>query len=293
MNDTKKNEFDECIKEKDDKISKLIEIERKNNIEIQKVINHNNNVDKRNDLIIRINALKSEIEITKEKKEKFDTLNEKKKAYSEEIQKSKTEYNAIVTRFNQLEKEIVVVNSKINELHRVLFEYDEYKKRLVTFNVYKTIVEDKFPEAIFLYYQQFINNILNELLEDMNFKLYWHTSGDLYMTVIENGNIVYRPVLLSSGMQNAFLGLSLVYAIHELNIKNNISHIFIDEISGQLNSGKELSNKEDVINYQSELSNLLSKFKNKSIFIIDHVIENLFETMSYEVVKSSDGSKYI
>ena len=113
------------------------------------------------------------------------------------------------------------------------------------------------------------------------------------MTVIENGNIVYRPVLLSSGMQNAFLGLSLVYAIHELNIKNNISHIFIDEISGQLNSGKELSNKEDVINYQSELSNLLSKFKNKSIFIIDHVIENLFETMSYEVVKSSDGSKYI
>lgn len=293
LNDTKKNEFDICIKEKDNKISELIEIERKSNLEIQKVINHNNNVDKRNDLISRINALKSEIENVQVRKEKFDILNEKKKAYSEEIQKSKTEYGAIVTRFNQLEKEIVVVNSKINELHRVLFEYDEYKKRLVTFNVYKTIVEDKFPEAIFLYYQQFINNVLNELLEDMNFKLYWHTSGDLYMTVIENGNIVYRPVLLSSGMQNAFLGLSLVYAIHELNIKNNISHIFIDEISGQLNSGKELSNKEDVINYQSELSNLLSKFKNKSIFIIDHVIENLFETMSYEVVKSSDGSKYI
>lgn len=293
LNDTKRLEFDEYIKDKDMKISELIEIERKSNLEIQKVINHNNNVDKRNDLIVRINALKSEIDLTKEKKEKFDTLNEKKKAYSEEIQKSKTEYSAIVTRFNQLEKEIVVVNSKINEINHKLNEYDEYKKRLVTFNVYKTIVEDKFPEAIFLYYQQFINNVLNELLEDMNFKLYWHTSGDLYMTVIENGNIVYRPVLLSSGMQNAFLGLSLVYAIHELNIKNNISHIFIDEISGQLNSGKELSNKEDVINYQSELSNLLSKFKNKSIFIIDHVIENLFETMSYEVVKSSNGSKYI
>ena len=293
LNDTKKNEFDICIKEKDNKISELIEIERKSNLEIQKVINHNNNVDKRNDLISRINALKSEIENVQVRKEKFDILNEKKKAYSEEIQKAKTEYNAIVTRFNQLEKEIVVVNSKINEINHKLNEYDEYKKRLVTFNVYKTIVEDKFPEAIFLYYQQFINNVLNELLEDMNFKLYWHTSGDLYMTVIENGNIVYRPVLLSSGMQNAFLGLSLVYAIHELNIKNNISHIFIDEISGQLNSGKELSNKEDIINYQSELSNLLSKFKNKSIFIIDHVIENLFETMSYEVVKSSDGSKYI
>ena len=293
LNDTKKKEFDDAVSEKDSKISELIEIERKNNIEIQKVINHNNNVDKRNDLIARINTLKSEIEVTKEKKEKFDVLNEKKKAYSEEIQKAKTEYNAVVTRFNQLEKEIVVVNSKISQLTTVLMEYDEYKKRLVTFNVYKTIVEDKFPEAIFLYYQQFINNVLNELLEDMNFKLYWHTSGDLYMTVIENGNIVYRPVLLSSGMQNAFLGLSLVYAIHELNIKNNISHIFIDEISGQLNSGKELSNKEDVINYQSELSNLLSKFKNKSIFIIDHVIENLFETMSYEVVKSSNGSKYI
>jgi hypothetical protein len=295
IKETKKSEYNNAITEKDNKISVLISKERKNSEEIQEAINHNNMYEKRIDLLMRIESIKKEIEAAERLRDKFETYTNKKKIYQEELQKNKFELQQLLEKYEKSKTNLLYNQNKVEQLNQVLKEYDEYKRKNTVFTIYKALVEDKFPEAIFLYYQQFINNVLNELLEDMPFKLYWHSSGDLYMTVIENGNIVYRPVLLSSGMQNAFLGLSLVYAIHELNIKNNISHIFIDEISGQLNSGKELSNQQDVINYQSELSNLLSKFRNKSIFIVDHVIDNLFETFSYEVIKdsSTNTAKYI
>lgn len=295
IKETKKSDYNKAIKDKDEKISVLISKERKNSEEIQEAINHNNMYEKRIDLLMRIESIKKEIEAAERLRDKFETYTNKKKIYQEELQKNKFELQQLLEKYEKSKTNLLYNQNKVEQLNQVLKEYDEYKRKNTVFTIYKALVEDKFPEAIFLYYQQFINNVLNELLEDMPFKLYWHSSGDLYMTVIENGNIVYRPVLLSSGMQNAFLGLSLVYAIHELNIKNNISHIFIDEISGQLNSGKELSNQQDVINYQLELSNLLSKFRNKSIFIVDHVIDNLFETFSYEVIKdsSTNTAKYI
>jgi calcineurin-like phosphoesterase len=295
IKETKKSDYNKAIKDKDEKISVLISKERKNSEEIQEAINHNNMYEKRIDLLMRIESMKKEIEAAERLRDKFENYTSKKKIYQEELQKNKFELQQLLEKYEKSKTNLLYNQNKVEQLNQLLKEYDEYKRKNTVFTIYKALVEDKFPEAIFLYYQQFINNVLNELLEDMPFKLYWHSSGDLYMTVIENGNIVYRPVLLSSGMQNAFLGLSLVYAIHELNIKNNISHIFIDEISGQLNSGKELSNQQDVINYQSELSNLLSKFRNKSIFIVDHVIDNLFETFSYEVIKdsSTNTAKYI
>ena len=119
--------------------------------------------------------------------------------------------------------------------------------------------------------------------------MYWHQSLDLYMVQIKNGQQTFRPVQLVSGMETAFLGLSMIYAIHLLNVKNSISNIFIDEISGQLNSGKELSTN-DNINYQEQLVLLLSKFTDKSIFIIDHVIDNLFETHTYKVVHNENNT---
>src|SRR5690606_34294306 len=111
---------------------------------------------------------------------------------------------------------------------------------------------------------------------------------------------IYRPVKLASGMQTSFLGLSLIYTIHLLNVRNSISHIFIDEISGQLNSGKnkQIDGSLDELaiaetkNYQEQLVFLLNKFTKKKIFIIDHVIENFWETKTIEVVrKNIDGKK--
>ena len=131
------------------------------------------------------------------------------------------------------------------------------------------------------------------MLSDLNFKLYWDTNGDLYMVEISNGQQTFRPVQLVSGMQTAFLGLSLIYTICMLNVKNNISHLFIDELSGTLNTGKELVEKEDIINFQEQFVLLINKFTNKYVWIIDHNINNMFETQTLEVVRGEKGGKYI
>jgi hypothetical protein len=131
------------------------------------------------------------------------------------------------------------------------------------------------------------------LLNELNFKLYWHENGELYYYQVKKGEEIYRPVQLVSGMQTCFLGLALIYAIHVLNVKNNISHLFIDEISGQLNSGKELvKSDEEIVDYQEKLLLLLSKFTTKNIFIVDHVIKQMWETVKYQVNFSDKGSIY-
>ena len=91
-------------------------------------------------------------------------------------------------------------------------------------------------------------------------------------------------------METCFLGLSLIYTMHLLNVKNTVSHLFIDEISGTLNDGKGLSY--EALNFKEILVQLLNKFKDKSIFIIDHSIENLYETLTYEVKSIGTGSTY-
>jgi len=38
---------------------------------------------------------------------------------------------------------------------------------------------------------------------------------------------------------------------------------------------------------------ILNKFSSKSLFVVDHHINMLFETITYEVQKTSEGSKYV
>ena len=128
------------------------------------------------------------------------------------------------------------------------------------------------------------------ILEDVNFKLMWNNDGELYMIDFQDGFASYRPVQQTSGMETCFLGLTLIYTIHLLNIKNNISNIFIDELSGQLNKGNDLNYS--AVDYQELFVMLLQKFKDKTIMIVDHNIKNLFESMTYEVQPANGGSKY-
>jgi len=142
------------------------------------------------------------------------------------------------------------------------------------------------------------------LLEGLNFRLYWNSDAHLFMSkfsIDESGNrqMIYVPVKLASGMQSTFLGLSLIYAIHTLNNRNSLSHIFIDEISGQLNSGKnndkdaENIDESQTKNYQQQLVLLLNKFDEKKIFIVDHVVDQLFETHAYYVNRKRVNNKVV
>ena len=165
----------------------------------------------------------------------------------------------------------------------------KYKHLETIWKVYSKMIKQYFKEIVFDYYRIFINNTLSQILDDVPFKLYWNDG--LKMVTYAMGadgvpKIIYQTVSESSGMETTFLGLSLIYALHILNINNSVSHMFIDEISGTLNNGNNLSYVAE--NYQELFKKLIHKFTDKSIFIIDHAIEDFDETVTYEVIPNEE-----
>jgi energy-coupling factor transporter ATP-binding protein EcfA2 len=182
---------------------------------------------------------------------------------------------------------------KIESNEKLIREYVEWQRKSMVFAIYEKLIKRDFKDIVFNYYRSFLNNTLNLLLEGLSFKLFWDESGELYMVEMKDGHAVFRPVQLVSGMETAFQGLALIYAISTLNVKNSVSCIFIDELSGQLNSGKELSKKENIVNYQEMFITLLNRFESKNLFVIDHNLEQMFETHAFQVIPSEKGSMYI
>ena len=275
------------------------EFEKHNN-SVSTILSENEAIEKHNNslsLIINdINNLNIKILDTELQLPLYNSLKESIDKITQDASELETQYTNLSEHYNKLDKELLTIDNEIENINNELNTWVEYRKNLFIYGIYEKLIKTEFRDSVFEYYRKFLNKSLNVLLEDMNFKLYWDKSGDLYMIEIGNGIQTFRPVQLTSGMQTCFLGLSLIYSIHMLNVKNDISHLFIDEISGQLNNGKELTETEtqSIVNYQEQLTLLLSKFTNKKVFIIDHVIQNLFQTMTYEVVKGENGfGKYI
>lgn len=158
------------------------------------------------------------------------------------------------------------------------------------YKVYSQIITSDFKQIVFEYYRNFLNNSLNVLLEDVNFKLFFNNDSDLYMISLKDGVCSYTPCQQVSGMESVFMGLSLIYMMSVLNIKNSISLICIDELSGQLNDGKNLTY--DAPDYCELFVKIVNKFKEKNVLIVDHQIKDMFETLKYEVRETENGGKY-
>lgn len=217
----------------------------------------------------------------------------------------KKEYDYDNSHYNELNEIFIKINQnisdnllsmqrnslKLQECEQLYANYLKYQKNNLVWKIYSKLIKNNFKEIIFEYYRNFLNLTLNNLLVDVNFKLFWNEDSELYHVDYQNGFCSYQPVQQSSGMETTYLGLALIYTIHLLNIKNSISHIFIDEISGTLNAGTELTYEAE--NYKELLVMVLNKFKDKQIFIIDHSIDNLYQTITYEVQPTTKGSKYI
>lgn len=169
-----------------------------------------------------------------------------------------------------------------------------YNEANTIWKIYNTIIgKNELKRIIFEYYINFLNNTLNFLLKDVPFKLIWSPENDLQIIHITDGKFVYQSVKQASGMEATFLGLTFIYALHMLNIKNSVNALFIDEISGTLNSGNNLSYEAE--NYQEIFVKILSKFRNKSVFIVDHTISSFNENCTYEVIPNENhsASKFI
>lgn len=219
-----------------------------------------------------------------ELKERYDQLTEVETAINTEIKTKNEELTKSKLKHQEL-------NNKQAPIELEYANYIKYQKNNLIWKIYSKLIKDNFKEIVFEYYRTFLNNTLNVLLEDVNFKLFWNNDSELYHVDYSNGQCTFQPVQQSSGMETCFLGLALVYTIHLLNVKNSVSHIFIDEISGTLSDAEGLSY--DANNYQELFVQILNKFTNKSIFIIDHHVKQLFETMTYEVIPGKLGSEYV
>jgi DNA repair exonuclease SbcCD ATPase subunit len=187
---------------------------------------------------------------------------------------------------------VVLTNAK-NEVYKCEQEYEAIllnESKKYVWQIYSKVIKNNFKDTIFEYYRIFLNNTLSNLLDDLSFKLFWDQQSNLYMLSIVDSNVTYIPVNQCSGMETIFNGLALIYTISLLNITKSLSHIFIDELSGQLSRGDTLSYEAN--NYQEMFVTILKKFENKSIFIVDHNIENMNEDATYEVSRIGNGSHY-
>lgn len=133
-----------------------------------------------------------------------------------------------------------------------------------------------------------INSKLNDLLQDVDFRLYFDKET-LRLKMLDLSTNISSTVSLTSGMETSVLGLGLLYSTMILNRTRSFNFIMIDEISGQLNSGKDLTY--EAKNYQLLLVNLIRKIaKTHDIYIVDHVLETLGEHRAIEVQKTKNGS---
>ena len=134
-----------------------------------------------------------------------------------------------------------------------------------------------------------MNEKLNDLLEDLNFRLLFNENNELVMLDLTKTTSPMRYPSQFSGMQTCFSGLSLLYVNRMCNVSFIFDHLFIDEISGQLNSGEDL--QYESLNYQEQLKALLRKFEGMNIWIVDHVIREMNEDHLYEVSPSTKGTQ--
>lgn len=224
----------------------------------------------------------------------YNEITEKIKYLNDNI----VEVNKLIDDNKQLintnENNINIMEEKISENKDALVVYNQWNIRKTTYKYYELMIKSVLGKSIFNYYRNSINFKFNELLENVNFDLEWNVDGNLYKIEYNNqtGEKHYTNVIGASGMETCFLGLSLIYSISELNQKHRLSHIFIDEISGKLNSGEDNNNEQDKTNYQEMLLLLLNKFNNSKIFIVDHVIKNMYESQNYDVVNINNQSYF-
>lgn len=211
-----------------------------------------------------------------------DTIQNRIESNETLINELKNEAQAILLGKNTYENKLEIL-SKEEE------NYNEYVRNNAVWKIYSKLIKTTFKNVVFDYYRVYLNNTLNELLSDLHFKLYWNNESLLTMVSQKNGVMYNQPVIGASGMESTFLGLSLIYTLHLLNVKNKINTIFIDELSGTLNKGNNLSYVAN--DYQELFAKILAKMKQKSIYIVDHNVENLNEDRCIEIVPNESKTE--
>lgn len=233
-----------------------------------------------------------QIVINKEQLEKNKQIDAKISEITEtELKPLVDTISNITDTSNELDTEMALSKSKVNEYQSLVHDAIQYRIKDSSMRIYKQIIgKNGLPTYIFDLIRPNLNESLNEMLNGLGFVLQFNESNELKMIKLDDNMQIKQSVAFSSGMESTFLGLSLLYVLKTKNISKKLSILFIDEVTGALNDGSDLSYQAK--NYQELFKQLLHKMKTSfNIFIIDHVIKNLDEDVRYEVIPTNDGSQ--
>ena len=264
--------------------------------EVQKIIDFNNSIQQKRDEHVRLSDKLKELETEFEELSnirlaQYETLQRDIEELKNKISERRKDIESIQSSLKEKEIRIVRNNSLIEQCDKEYNDCIQYMINNNVWKIYSKLIRTTFKTIVFEYYRNYLNNTLNHILSDVSFKLFWNQNLELMMVQVRKGVVTYQNVKQASGMETTFLGLALIYTIHLLNVKNSISNIFIDELSGTLNKGSELTYQAE--NYQELFVNILSKLTEKRIYIVDHAVEDLKESNVYEVVPVDKYSEYI
>ena len=276
------NECNDLIASLKKQIEQLGTIQQKKDVAEKELVTINSQLELfRRDL--------KDIDSDKEKLERNDAI-------SKEINQLESKKSISEESRNTIDKEILDLNieknstsTKIDSFKQKIDEVVAYRIAESSLKQYKALLgKGGLPQYVFGLIRPMINDKLNDLLEDVNFRLLFNESNQLVMVDLTKDSLPVRYPSQFSGMQTCFSGLSLLYVNRICNTTFLFDTLFIDEISGQLNSGEELGYES--LNYQEELKTLLRKFEGLNIWIVDHVIKDMEEDNLFEVVPTSKGT---
>lgn len=230
-------------------------------------------------------SLKAEFSVAESSKTLYDEILYIKNADMERKLKSQ-EFLAERSKFNT---NIAILHSNIVRYKKEIEQLREYTLTTAVVKQYKTMLgKTGIQKYIFGKIVDILNTKLSDLLEDVDFRLFFDKES-LDLRKYDLKKNIISGVQMTSGMETSVLGLSLLNSLKMLNQIRKFNFVMIDEVSGQLNSGKDLSY--DAQDYQELFVKLLHKIlNNSSIYIVDHVLETLGESKVIEVQGTGDGS---
>jgi len=184
---------------------------------------------------------------------------------------------------------IKMASLKIEECETNITNLKQYNLTTAVIKQYKTMLgKTGLQKYIFGKIVDILNTKLSDLLQDVDFRLFFDKESlDLRKYSLRKN--VISGVQMTSGMETTILGLSLLNSLKMLNQIRKFNFLMIDEVSGQMNNGKNLTYSAS--DYQDLLVQLLHKIRETSnIYIVDHVLEFLGETSVLEVQYTEHGS---
>lgn len=176
---------------------------------------------------------------------------------------------------------------EITLLKNTIDDIKEYKLVDNSLKLYKKLLgKQGLPQYIFAHIIPLINKKLNESLSSVDFRLLFN-SETLELRFIELSKNISRPVQFLSGMQKTIVGLAIIHVLRLLNHSKRFDVLMIDEISGKLNDGSNLTY--EAKDYQDIAKQFIKELsKHSKIYIVDHVLDFSDENISIIEVQPSE-----